>query len=416
MKLFSKYNRINLLVTLIIFIAASISFYFLLRYILIKEVDESLEIEMKEIQIYASKYDTLHETLPVEDQEIIYQEAESPVNVHFNTFKRYSSNEKKNEPIRQVVFPVKVKNKWHTVTVRKSLERTENISKSIILITLITISLILLASLLVNQFVLKKLWRPFYHTLNNMHGFSVHQSKAIELPDTPIDEFAFMNKRLVEVTSKAQQDYLLLKAFTENASHEIQTPLAIISSKLDLLMQDESLTETQSQSLQEAGTALQRLSRLNKSLLLLTRIENKQFNETSNIELQQKVEEKLSELKELIDEKNIEVTRHLEHSKINMNSDLADILLNNLIGNAIRHTSKNGQISLTLTPTDLTIQNSANGIALPKQELFNRFYKPISANDGNGLGLSIIKQICDVSGYTITYNFINNKHEFNIHF
>jgi len=207
-----------------------------------------------------------------------------------------------------------------------------------------------------------------------------------------------------------------LKAFTENASHEIQTPLAIINSKLDLLMQDERLTDTQSQALHEAGSALQRLSRLNKSLLLLTRIENKQFNETSNIDLHKRIEEKLSELKELIDDKNIEVNRNLKNSNINMNSDLADILLNNLIGNAIRHTSKNGQISITLSPKELTIQNSANGVALPKQELFNRFYKPVSSNDGNGLGLSILKQICDASGYSISYNFINEKHEFSIHF
>ena len=415
MKLFSKYNRINLLFTLIIFIAASISFYFLLRYVLIKEVDESLEIEKEEIEIYASKYDTLHEALPVEDQLISYKVVAQPEKLHFITLHRYDSAENENEPIRQIIFPVQVKNIWYTVTVSKSLERTENISKSIIIITLITILLILLASLLVNQVVLKKLWQPFYSTLNKMHGFSIHQNKPIELTATAIDEFAFMNKRLQEVTSKAQQDFLTLKAFTENASHEIQTPLAIINSKLDLLMQDESLSESQSHALHEAGSALQRLSRLNKSLLLLTRIENKQFKETSNIALYQKIEEKLSELKELIEDKNIVLTRSLQDAHITMNSDLADILLNNLIGNAIRHTSKYGEISVILTATHLQIHNT-NGSALPKEELFKRFYKPVSTSDGNGLGLSIIKQICDVSGYTITNDFVKMGHEFVVRF
>ena len=115
-----------------------------------------------------------------------------------------------------------------------------------------------------------------------------------------VKEFEDLNRAITQLADNNYQTYLNQKEFTENASHEIQTPLAIINSKLDLLMQDESLSESQSQALHEAGSALQRLSRLNKSLLLLTRIENKQFNETSSIALRQKIEEKLSELKELI--------------------------------------------------------------------------------------------------------------------
>ena len=416
MKLFSRYNRINLFFTLIIFIAASIAFYFLLRYVLVAEVDESLKIEKQEIEVYALKYNSLLEPIPVEDQQISYAASGQQEKVSFHTLSGYDAKDKESEPIRQINFSVRVKNQWYRVTVSKSLEETENISRSIIIIALVTILLILLASLIVNLVVLKKLWQPFYNTLNKLRGFSIHQTKPIELPGTPIDEFDFMNKRLEEVTGKAQQDYLSLKAFTENASHEIQTPLAIIRSKLDLLIQDETLNETQSQALHEAGSALQRLSRLNKSLLLLTRIENNQFSETCNIDLHRKIEEKLSELREMIEDKELTVTTNLQDATINMNSDLADILLNNLIGNAIRHTGKKGEISITLSLSQLTICNTSNGVALPRQDLFSRFFKPVSTSDGNGLGLSIIKQICDVSGYSIAYVFMKNEHQFIIQF
>ncbi|NJE06811.1 sensor histidine kinase, partial [Thermococcus sp. M36] len=147
---------------------------------------------------------------------------------------------------------------------------------------------------------------------------------------------------------KAQQDFNSLKQFTENASHELQTPLAIIRTKFDLLIQAETLTQQQIEALQSANDALQRLSNLNKSLLLLTKIENKQFEEKVTINLKELIENKLIQLSELIQNKNIHVTYSLEEITINMNSDLAEILLNNLLVNAIKHNVPNGEIIINL--------------------------------------------------------------------
>ena len=165
------------------------------------------------------------------------------------------------------------------MSVAKSMEGTENLIQSIILITIGTILLILLASILINRFVLNKLWQPFYKSLDLLKNFKIGNKERVKLPVSNIDEFSLMNGILQDAVNRADQDYLSLKEFTENASHEMQTPVAVIRSKLDLLIQEENLTKGQGENIQSLYEAIDKLSKLNKSLLLLTKIENKQFNE-----------------------------------------------------------------------------------------------------------------------------------------
>jgi signal transduction histidine kinase len=165
---------------------------------------------------------------------------------------------------------------------------------SILLISLATIFVIMAASLIINRVVLKRLWQPFYRSLDILKNFRVDKKQTMDFPSNQIDEFEFMNQTIQKTTNQAQQEYSLLKEFTENASHEMQTPLAIIRSKLDLLIQDENLSEDQSKTMQSAYSAIERLSRLNQSLLLLAKIENNQYAETTRINLTDKITEKLN--------------------------------------------------------------------------------------------------------------------------
>jgi signal transduction histidine kinase len=242
----------------------------------------------------------------------------------------------------------------------------------------------------------------------------VNRAQRLEFPATTTEEFGQMIDILKQTTQKAQLEYLSLKTFSENASHEIQTPIAIIQSKLDVLIQDEQLTEKQSTTLQAIYAAIQRLTRLNSSLLLLAKIENKQYETVQTVDLKAKLKERLADFAELWQAQQIQVTSSLKESSLSMNSELADILINNLLSNATRHNYEQGSIHLTLTNNSLTVFNTSKGGALDQTKLFSRFYKPSQTKDDNGLGLSIISQICVASGLDVLYRYGDGWHSFTL--
>lgn len=411
MKLFARYSRINVLANIVIFLVASIAFYFSLRYVLIKVVDDDLEIEEDEICAYVKEHNRLPESFSVSDQVIYFTPVPAETTRNWTTVKMIASDDNKEENFRRLTFSVPAEGRIYLATVSKSLEGTNNLLRSILTVSVSTILAILLVSFVINRVLLKKLWRPFYQSLSTVENFSISKDEALQLPVSDIDEFAFMNEALEGLTKKSRIEYLSLKTFSENASHEIQTPLAIIRSKLDLLIQDECLTKTQGQALQSAYNAVEKLSRLNQSLLLLAKIENHQFQEMMRVDLEEKLREKCNDFKELWDAQAMAVNTSFEKVFVKMNPELADILLNNLLSNATRHNYKGGSILLSLSESELTIANTGEA-PLDSQQLFQRFYKPSTGNSHNGLGLSIIKQICEVSGFELRYQHQQSQHSF----
>jgi len=407
MKLFSKYSRINLLSTVIIFILGSLAFSVLLRYVIISQIDEDLRIEKNEIITSINHFHHLPAIIEVHDQYTEYKQInppQQPINF-IHTRKHFDANEKENELVRTIAFDINANGKWYLVTVSKSLEGTDNLIQSIILITLTIILLILAATFVINRIVLRRLWQPFYRTLQAMQQFRLSDSQTLHFGSSNIDEFELLNATLNSALRKAQQDYQVLKEFTENASHELQTPLAVIRSKLDILIQNEQLSETESLAIQGAYDAVQNLSRLNQSLLLLAKIENRQFEESACIELEKVLEKKMLQCNEWWQSKNINLEVAIGAATIHINPMLLDILLNNLLSNATRHNIHNGCIELKLQPHQLQISNSGEPHSLDEQQIFNRFYKGTSFTGRHGLGLSIIKQICEASGLTCNYYF-----------
>jgi two-component system, OmpR family, sensor histidine kinase QseC len=414
MKLFTRYQRINLMATVLVFVLSGISFYFLLRYVLLGQVDEDLKIEKHEIQTYNNKYHTLPEIIAVRDQQISYtvtnNDSSSQV---FSTIAIADGPNRRKETFRELLFYIHVNGQWNIVRVSKSLEATDDMMESIVTITLITILLILAISFLINRLVLKKLWQPFYGTLETMRNYKLGRNKRLQFPATSIDEFAIMNDTLSAATAKADEDYQYLKEFTENASHELQTPLAIIRSKLDVLIQDEHLSEPQSRAVQGAYEAIQRLARLNQGLLLLTKIENGQYAQTTAINLSQKINEKIAQFNELVASKNILMTASLNESVcININPELLDILLNNLFSNAIKYNLQGGHINIIASEGFFEINNTASTTALDESRLFRRFAKSGQASEGIGLGLAIVRELAAFSGFDTRYIYEDKLHHF----
>jgi signal transduction histidine kinase len=403
------------LAIIVIFLLSGTAFYFAIRYILINQVDDDLRIEQREIETYVKEHNTLPESIPVKDQKISYVLSDTHLQKRkFETIAGNKIEAKEKDLYRTLQFGVVADGKNYLATVAKSLEGADDLTHSILLISSATILLILAASFIINSVLLKRLWRPFYDSLSIIKNFRVDKKQALQFPSTKIDEFSFMNQTLEKTTSQARREYSSLKEFTENASHEMQTPLAIIRSKLDLLIQDENLSEDQSKTMQSAYSAIEKLSRLNQSLLLLAKIENNQFAETTDINLKRKLEEKLDAFHELWQNQNISVSSSLKDATVNLNSELTEILLNNLLSNATRHNFSNGSIRIILNEKQLEISNTSHERELNSQQMFSRFFSQDKKSRYNGLGLSIIKQISDVSGVTIHYLFTNNQHRFTL--
>jgi signal transduction histidine kinase len=316
---------------------------------------------------------------------------------------------------RQLIFPVQLNGKLYTAVVAKSEEEAEDMLLLIALLTAFVILLLLAILFIANRMLFQKMWRPFYSTLSAMKQFNLSKPGEIKLTTNAIDEFNDLNKAVKEMTTKVAGDYQTLKTFADNASHEMQTPLAVITSKLDLLIQDQQLSEKNLEYVEGVYDAVNRLKRMNQSLLLITKIENQQFPQASRLRIDGLVTERLQHFEELLQARQLVVTTSLERCEVLMNPLLADILLNNLLTNAIRHNIPSGNIEIASQPNSLSITNQSKQLPLNEEQIFERFHKD-AQSDGLGIGLAIVKQICDLYGFRISYAFRKHMHAFQVQF
>ena len=412
MKLLHKYSRINLISSVIIFCIACTTFYFLLHFIFLKQLDEDLRLEQKEISSFVDGNNSLPEIISSADEVTTYTLIKKEERENLGTVVLTNSGE--TEDYRQLQFSIPVGGKLYRVAVGKSLGNTEHVIHSVILVSVITILVLLAMNYVMNRIVLRRLWQPFYTTMKRMKDYRIGRQSYPEFPQTDIEEFTALYNTLSEVILHSENEYKNLKEFTENASHEMQTPVAVISSKMDLLIQDEHLSESQSRIVQVAYSALQKLTRLNRALLLLARIENRQFAETEPVSLDRMVGEKLISFRELIQNKKLVAEILIVPVTVMMNVSLADILFNNLLGNCVNHSEPGSKIIISLTEQELSFCNGPCSGQLDTEAIFTRFYKGKEANDRHGLGLAIAKEICAVSGFKISYDLRNGFHAFTI--
>jgi len=272
-------------------------------------------------------------------------------------------------------------------------------------IFLLLLILVIVSAGLISKYILA----PFKRTLRVIQSFDLKQKTAIRLPDTQTSEFRELNVFLQKMTEKAREDYRSLKEFTENTSHELQTPTAIIRGKLDLLMESD-IRDEQAILIAETQNALERLSRIHSSLTLLTKLENHEYEADTTVCITQLTRETLNSFEELIQLKSLTLlTTIAEKVYVPLHPSLADLLLTNLIGNAIRHNvppaEENGLIQVNLTRDGLIVVNTGRQPQVPTAELFERFKKGNSGSDSIGIGLAIVRQICDLSHFTIDYQY-----------
>jgi signal transduction histidine kinase len=281
---------------------------------------------------------------------------------------------------------------------------------------------ILLALLVViffaTRFISNRLWKPFYDTLQKIEAFNIEKHTVPAFSKTRIQEFCQLNAGLEKLINGTMLSYKIQKRFTENASHELQTPLALFQSKLDLLLQETDLSPEQARLIQSLYEASARLCRVNKNLLLLAKIENNQFIDLQPVSLSATIKEVLPYFKEQAEAKRLSLFTNIDSAKtvLEANKGLVEMVINNLLLNAIRHNCQNGTIRITIEGGVLNISNTGSESPLNRDFLFQRFSKLADQPQSNGLGLAIVKEICDRYNWKINYIWVNKMHNFYISF
>jgi signal transduction histidine kinase len=253
--------------------------------------------------------------------------------------------------------------------------------------------------------------------LDKISDYKVDLAETMIFKKNSIDEFNALSTAIEKMSVKINNEFHIQKEFTENASHEIQTPLAIIRSKLEILLQSPGLSKDQMDLINSVSVATNRLSKLNEALIILSKIENRQFHKVSEVCANDAIDEILSSLEELVKIKSISIIKKYQTKlSIKMHPYLAEILLENLITNSIKHNTIPGSIQVTTTADTLEIGNPIEGSVGNGRNLFQRFVKSNPRSQSLGLGLSIVKAICETYQFTINYEIKNGYYRIRILF
>lgn len=292
-------------------------------------------------------------------------------------------------------------------------EYGENLFFALIVLYVVMVSSIVI----INNIILRKTWKPFYQILKKLGQYEFGKGKQDESYPTNVHEFKLLNTEIDRMIQRNEHTFKHQKQFIENASHELQTPLAVALNKIEILLEDENLGEEKLTELYNIRETLLKLVKFNKSLLMLSRIENNQFIPKEEINFNDVITKITDDFSDMMEYKNIHTEINPKGAfKTTINPDLAYILTSNLLRNAIRYNKTNGLIKITIFNNGFDIQNtSENEKPLDKEHIFDRFYKSNQDNSSTGLGLSIVKTIVEnVRNLKVDYCYLDNLHTFSV--
>jgi len=418
LRLLNKITLNLLSISLFIFLFGMVAFYYVLR----EQVDQNINLELEKREKSINKeldsvHSTTNPTVNLSEKVLITLLDKPRPLVSFSDTLLFNPDENKYAIYRQLGFVKNIGDQSYFIQIFKPLEETDRLIVRIVMMMNLLIIIIIITLLIANRHSSRQDWKVFYDTINKINNYDVNSFEAFTLKRSDIKEFADLNRGLLTMTERIKNDYLNLKEYIENASHEIQTPLAIINSKMELLMQWGDMKEKQYKIVADAYDASNRLSRLNKTLILLAKIENRQFPESSPVNPTIMINHQLESLEDLINSKKIKVTKRFENDiTIQINPYLAEILLVNLIKNAIRHNITGGDLIIELTKHSFEIANSGPPLQMDPAMLFERFHKSSSSPESLGLGLAIVQKICTLYGFKVGYNYNNEMHVMHVEF
>lgn len=311
---------------------------------------------------------------------------------------------------------VKIDGRHYRISYFNLVVETEDITETVVYTMLIVLLVQLLAVVFFFRSISNRILRPFQHTLDKIQQFSFQKNQPLVLEQTNIQEFAQLNQFLERMSAKLLKDYRQIKEFSENISHEIHTPSAVVRGKLEHLMNLE-ITEEQAHLIHSAYQNNEKIHRIVKSLALLAKLENEEFEQPEPVNLTQLIQANLELLQELIQLRGIELQSSISKPiTVPMHPHVAEVMITNILSNAIKHNQANGWIKVELTEKELVVQNSGKTLQAKPEDLLGRFQKESQNPDSVGLGLAIVQQICKTYGFDFSYESESQVHVMRIQF
>lgn len=321
------------------------------------------------------------------------------------------------QPFRVWMWDKKVNGRVYRMSIFASLQDYRLLLNVIIKTSSYIFLALLVLLLLFNYLSSRYLWRPFYHTLNQVKHYSINQNVPLALLPTTTREFKEQNLFFSQMIRRMEHDFKNMKEFTENISHEIQTPLAVIKAKIEMLLKSNTLEESHYKALNAVYLSTSRLSKLSKTLGLISKINNQEFVNKEHILLKPFISNILFNFKELAELKHVKVKAELnETASLYIDPYLLDVLLSNLMKNALSHNTPRGEIHIELQAHQLTLRNTGCPLNFPPEQIFDRFRRNADKPNSLGLGLSIVRKICDLNQIGIDYDYRQNHHVFELRF
>lgn len=413
----SKYLAI-LLVPLIVVWA--VIFY----YAMLDEIYDSLDdgLENQKILLFQKLHDN-PEILEHKDLDL-WNHMVTPISKEqYEKFEERNSdtlifmlNEQDYEPVRVYETKLAYNDQYYKVKFITSMVEEDDLITDLIVYLIVLYGSLMITIVILNNLMLKKIWRPFHSLMEQLRDFRIEKNHHIQTKDTSIEEFKLLNTSITTLINQSRARYLEQQHFIENASHELQTPLAISLNKLELFLENTNLSEDDVKAMASILDNLGRLTRLNKSLLLLSKIENRQFVDEEMIAFNRLITNIIEDFEDLASHKNIVLQLTTDSNlTFQMNRDLAVILLTNLIKNAIVHGLQNNVVAIEINNNTISIRNFGVAHALDKDTIFSRFKKFSSDKKSTGLGLAIAKAISEKYNINLKYNY-SAQHLFQLTF
>lgn len=397
--------------------------YALIQRLVVQDVDEALLARKDEISHLLTRQPQLLTYLPRTDPDVQLQADSSRLKrpdhltdrLYDTTY--YLPMLDEWEPHRELATRLRVGSQAYRLRLRQSLVESEDFILTITGLQTGVFLLLLLGLGLINRQITRRLWHPFTDALHQIKRFRLETDQTPVWPPTPVAEFDELHQALTSLITRNQTVYASQKQFTENASHELQTPLAIITAELEVLFQAEHLPDRELAHVQRAAEAAHRLVQINKALLLLTQIDNQQFTDVQSVDLGLVLTRLLATNTDFVHHKHLRVqVQQAASLTVAINPQMAEVLLGNLVRNAIRHSPPGGELTFLITNNLIRISNTGVPLPFPPETLFERFVKNPQLPEATGLGLAIARQIARRSALTLTYAYLpqTSKHQFTL--
>ncbi|MDO9275573.1 MAG: ATP-binding protein [Lutibacter sp.] len=318
----------------------------------------------------------------------------------------FYNHEINGQKIRIGQFPIK--NKLGKIIGQLTIAVSQNesfvILNNLILVLLISFPLMLFIQYLASSIAASKAIVPVYKLINTTSGISESNiGTRLALPKRK-DELYKLTSTINELLARIEKSMLQQKQFTSDASHEIRTPLSAIRGTLEVLIRKHREPKVYEEKINDIITQVDRLDILLDQLLQITRIESGgTFGKKEIIQLGPLMASLNTKWSQIASSKKIKLHFQIPQDvEILGDKFFLELILENLVINAIKYGKDNGNIFISWDSALKTLSVKDDGIGIAAGHLphiFNSFYRTDESRSstikGNGLGLSIVKKLAD---------------------